>query len=129
MRSMKLFLRAVLFFIYFCLLLCLNPNEAFAINNCATELSSNNCILENKTEISFKHKPEDYCIVTQNPTKIEVSNTLNKNDNSNPVFNDNIFDNDNFFKFILFNKNTNNNNRIVHKISPNLKNAIYTRAP
>jgi hypothetical protein len=125
---MRVFLRVFLLFIYLCLTL-IKPSEVYAFNNFVTNIPSLNYISEAKSEITLLHRVENYYIVTQNPTNTEISNTSNKNYDLSLVFGDEIFNEDNILRFILFNKNTNHNSRIVHKISPKLKHAIYTRAP
>ena len=125
---MRVFLRVILLFIYLCLTL-IKPSEVYAFNNFVTNIPSLNYISEAKSEITLSHRVENYYIVTQNPTNTEISNTSNKNYDLSLVFGDEIFNEDNILRFILFNKNTNHNSRIVHKISPKLKHAIYTRAP
>jgi hypothetical protein len=125
---MRVFLRVILLFIYLCLTL-IKPSEVYAFNNFVTNIPSLNYISEAKSKITLSHRIENYYIVTQNPTNTEISNTSNKNYDLSLVFGDEIFNEDNILRFILFNKNTNHNSRIVHKISPKLKNAIYTRAP
>jgi len=125
---MRIFLRVFLLFIYLCLTL-IKPSEVCAFNTLVTNTPSLNYITETKSEIALSHRVEDYYIVTQNPTNTEISNTSNKNYDLSLIFGDEVFNEDNILRFILFNKNTNHNSRIVHKISPKLKNAIYTRAP
>ena len=125
---MRVFLRVFLLFIYLCLTL-IKPSEVYAFNTLVTNIPSLSYISEAKTEITLSHRIEDYYIVTQNPTNTEISNTLNKNYDLSLVFGDEVFNDDNILRFVLFNKNTNHNSRIVHKISPKLKHAIYTRAP
>ncbi len=125
---MRVFLRVILLFIYLCLTL-IKPSEVYAFNNFVTNIPSLNYISEAKSEITLSHRVENYYIVTQNPTNTEISNTLNKNYDLSLIFGDEVFNDDNILRFVLFNKNTNHNSRIVHKISPKLKHAIYTRAP
>ena len=55
--------------------------------------------------------------ITQN---IEFDGTSDKNYNLSLVFRNEIFNEDNTLRFILFNNNTNHNSRIVHKISPKM---------
>jgi hypothetical protein len=107
----------------------IKPSEVYAVNNFIPNVPSLNYITATKSEISLSHRIEDYYIVIQNHTNTEISNTSNKNYVLSLVFGEEVFNEDNILRFILFNKNSNHNNRIVHKISPNLKNAIYTRAP
>ena len=126
---MRIFLRVILLFIYLCLTLFIKPSEVYAVNNFVTNIPSLNYISEAKSEITLLHRVENYYIVTQNPTNTEISNTSNKNYDLSLIFGDEVFNEDNILRFVLFNKNTNHNSRIVHKISPKLKNAIYTRAP
>ena len=126
---MRIFLRVILLFIYLCLTLFIKPSEVYAANNITLDIPSLNYISQTKSEITLTHRIEDYYIVAQNPINTEVSNTSNKNYDLSLVFGDEVFNEDNILRFILFNKNTNHNNRIVHKISPKLKHAIYTRAP
>lgn len=124
---MKLFLRTVLIFIYI-LLTFIKPNEAYAFNvqNPNTNISY---IFEQKSEITFDYNNDKTYFVTQNFNQIEITKNSNK---------------DNLFSFLiekealisglysnqyLINKPFINNNRVVCKISPILKHAIYTRAP
>ena len=126
---MRSFLRAFIVFTYLCLTLFIKPSEVYAANNFVPNIPSLNYITATKPEITLSHRIEDYYIVAQNPTNTEISNTSNKNYDLSLIFGDEVFNEDNILRFILFNRNANRNNRIVHKISPNLKNAIYTRAP
>jgi hypothetical protein len=126
---MRIFLRVFLLFIYLCLTLFTKPSEVFAANNFIHNIPSLNYISETKSEITLSHRIEDYYIVSQNQANTEFSNTSNKNYDLSLVFGEEVFNEDNILRFILFNKNTNHNSRIVHKVSPKLKHAIYTRAP
>ena len=126
---MRIFLRVILLFIYLCLTLFIKPSEVYAMGSFVPNIPSLNYISETKSEITLSHRIEDYYIVAQNPTNTELTNISNKNYDLSSVFGDEVFNEDNILRFILFNKNTNHNNRMVHKISPKLKHAIYTRAP
>ena len=108
----------------------IKPSEVYAVNSFVPDIPSLDYITTAaKSKITLSHRIEDYYIVAQNPTNTEISNTSNKNYDLSLVFGDEVFNEDNILRFVLFNKNTNHHNRIVHKISPKLKNAIYTRAP
>ena len=126
---MRIFLRITLILIYLCLSIFIKPSEVLAYNTLLTNVSSINCISQTKSEITFVNRFDECYIVSQNQTNTEISNTSNKNYDLSLVFGDEVFNEDNILRFILFNKNTNHNSRIVHKISPKLKHAIYTRAP
>ena len=122
------FLKIILILIYLCLAF-IKPCEVCAAGNYIPMTPSFSYISETKSEITLSHITEDYYIVSQNQTNTELSNTTNKNYDLSLVFGDEVFNDDNILRFILFNKNTNHNRRIVHKLSPKLKHAIYTRAP
>ena len=126
---MRIFLRVFLLFIYLCLTLFTKQSEVFAANNFIHNIPSLNYISETKSEITLSHRIEDYYIVSQNQANTELTNISNKNYDLSLVFGEEVFNEDNILRFILFNKNTNHNSRIAHKISPKLKHAIYTRAP
>ncbi len=126
---MRIFFKLILLFIYFCLALFIKPSEVYATGNFIPNIPSLNYISETKSEITLSHRIEDYYIVAQNPTNAELTNISNKNFDLSLVFGEEAFNEDNILRFILFNKNTNHSSRIVRKISPKLKHAIYTRAP
>ena len=126
---MRIFLRVILLLVYLCLAFFVKPSEVYAMGSFVHNIPSLNYISETNSEITLLHRIEDNYIVAQNPINTEWSNTSNKNYDLSLVFGEEVFNEDNILRFILFNKNTNHNSRIVHKISPKLKHAIYTRAP
>ena len=125
---MRIFTRAILIFVYI-ILSFFKPSGVYATSNFIQNIPYLSYISETKSEITLSHRIEDYYIVSQNQTNTEILNTSNKNYDLSLIFGEEVFNEDNILRFILFNKNTNHNIRIVHKISPKLKHAIYTRAP
>ncbi len=126
---MRSFFTTLVGFIYLILAFFIQPETVYANSNFLPNIPSQKYISEIKSEITLTHRIEDYYIVAQNHTNTEISNSSNKNYDLSLAFGDEVFNEDNILRFILFNKNTNHNTRIVHKISPKLKHAIYTRAP
>ena len=127
--SMRIFLRAVLILLYLCLSVFIKPSEALAYNTLLPNVPSNNYISQPKSEITLVNRFDECYIVTQNQTRTEISNSQSRNYNLGLIFGEDIISEDNILRHFVFGKNNIRYNRIVHKISPKLKNAIYTRAP
>ncbi len=125
---MKVLLKTLLIFIYFCLCFFVKPGEVFAVNNVLDNTYFNNYISKSETKIILSDTIEEFYIVAQNYNQIQICNSSNKNNNSNAGFDNQVLS-DTFLNGCLFIKNNNSHNRMAHNISPNLKNAIYTRAP
>ena len=127
--SMRIFLRAVLILLYLCLSVFIKPSEALAYNTLLPNVPSNNYISQPKSEITLVNRFDECYLVTQNQTRTEISNSQSRNYNLGLIFGEDIISEDNILRHFVFGKNNISYNRIVHKISPKLKNAIYTRAP
>lgn len=126
---MRIFLRAVLILLYLCLSVFIKPSEALAYNTLLPSVPSLNYISQPKSEITLVNRFDECYLVTQNQSRTEISNTSNRNYNLGLIFGEDIISEDNILRHFVFGKNNISYNRIVHKISPKLKNAIYTRAP
>lgn len=126
---MKSFIKTLIVFIYFFLALFVQPSSAVACENLISNTSQPYIISSAKHETTFiNNKKDEYYVISKNNNRLEITSLSNKNDyygygsfdNVNTVFNltnDFITDNTIFPKCIS------------HNISPNLKNAIFTRAP
>ena len=126
---MRIFLRAVLILLYLCLSVFIKPSEALAYNTLLPNVPSNNYISQPKSEITLVNRFDECYLVTQNQTRTEISNSQNRNYNLGLIFGEDLVSEDTILRHFVFGKNNIRYNRIVHKISPKLKNAIYTRAP
>ncbi len=125
---MKRFIKTFIVFIYLILALFIQPNDVFACDYFGQNLTTQYHISTTKSENHFiNNKNEEYYIFSKN-NQTEISDPSNKNQN----FSFGNFDKTNV-NFILPNNSIVNNSTypicISHNISPNLKNAIYTRAP
>lgn len=125
---MKIFTRALLVFLYFCMAFFIKPNEAYAINNALANIQYQSIISKSKSEIVAVNKTKEYYIVSQNRNKTQISNSSNKNQGFGTAFDKNT-SSKNIIQYSTFGKNINCHSRISHNTSLNLKNAIYTRAP
>ena len=123
------FFRTLLICLYLCLTIFIKPNEVCALNYIDINLTSSGYFSEQKSEIIVVNKIHDSSIVTQNPNQYEITNKTNRNYNLGLILDEKVFSGNSLLKYNTFCKNNICFNRIVHKISPNLKNAIYTRAP
>jgi len=126
---MRGFLKSFVFFIYLMLALFILPNNVLACDYIGQNTSTQYFILPTKSETHFtNNKNEEYYVISKNNNRTEISNLPNKNQN----FNFGNFEKANI-DFIISNNSIIDNsiytNCISHNISPNLKNAIYTRAP
>ncbi len=126
---MKNIFKAMFIFICFCLTF-ISSNNSFAYSTANEYNQSYSYISAEKSDITFaSQKEEYYYIVSNNQNRYEITNQFNKNDSlgltlaNRPIFDSYVFNN------CVLDKNNLNLNRINHKISQNLKNAIYTRAP
>ena len=106
----------------------IKPNEAYAINNALANIPCQSIISASKSEIVTVNKSEEYYIVSQNHNKTQISNSSNKNYGFGIALDDSA-SSESILRYSILCNNINCHNRISHNISPNLKNAIYTRAP
>lgn len=126
---MRVFLKILFAFIYCCLTLFISPNSVHACNTFTQNTQTLSYISQPKAEITFTNKREETYLVSNNQNRCQITKTTNKNYNygsllgEKPLLEEHILNN-----FILTKKDI-ITNRISHNISPNLKNAIYTRAP
>lgn len=126
---MRSFIKTLIVFIYFFLALFIQPSSAIACEYLTSNTSQPYIVSSSRHETTLiNNKKEEYFVISKNNNRSEITNPSNKNDyygygsfdNANPDFNltnDFIKDNATFPTCIS------------HNISPNLKNAIYTRAP
>lgn len=126
---MRSFIKTLIVFVYLFLALFVQPSNAIACKNLTSNTSLSYIVSSVRYEtVLINNKKEEYFVVSKNYNKAEIANLSNKNDyygygsfdNANPEFN------------LTKNFITNNatfSTCISHNISPNLKNAIYTRAP
>ena len=125
---MKNIFKAMFIFICFCLTF-ISSNNSFAYSTANGYNQTFSSISVAKSEITFANQKEEYYIISNNQIRCEITNQSNKNDSlgltlaNRPIFDSYVFNN------CVLDKNNLNLNRINHKISQNLKNAIYTRAP
>ncbi len=127
---MRGFIKTLVVFIYLVLALFIQPGDTFACDNIGQDNPHQYYISSfSKSKIHLiNNKNEEYYVISKNNNRTEVSNLSNKNHN----FCFGSFDKANVDVAILNNYIINNsisNTCISHNISPNLKNAIYTRAP
>jgi len=126
---MKGFIKILVAFIYLILALFIKPGDVFACHYIGQNSFAQCYISTTKSEINFVNdEKEKYFVISKNNNRTEISNLSNKNQN----FNFGNLDKANT-DFIISNNyiidNSTFTNCISHNISPNLKNAIYTRAP
>ena len=127
---MRGFIKTLVVFIYLVLALFIQPGDTFACDNIGQDNPHQYYISSfSKSQIHLiNNNNEEYYAISKNNNRTEVSNLSNKNQN----FCFGSFDKANVDVAILNNYIINNsisNTCISHNISPNLKNAIYTRAP
>lgn len=121
-------MRVIFSFIFIFFTLILTPCKGLCASHIIPDTLSLNYILEAKGEITLVQGEENYYVVSQNQNNSEITNT-NKNDNSSLIFGEDAITEDNILKHYIFNRESLHKNRAYHKISPKLKNTIYTRAP
>ena len=126
---MKDFIRTIFIFLYICLVLFIKSDVVLAHGSYIPNNRVIDYISEQKSEINFFEGHETYYAVVQNTNNPKYTNNNNKNsalghsvDGENALLN-------NLSNYFITNKNIICLNRISYKISPNLKNAINTRAP
>ena len=86
-------------------------------------------ISQPKAEITFTNKHEETYLVSNNQNRCQIAKTTNKNYNYGSLLGDKPLLEEYILNNFILTKNDIITNRISHNISPNLKNAIYTRAP
>ncbi|MBP3820300.1 hypothetical protein J6G99_01490 [bacterium] len=127
---MRGFIKTFFVFIYLVLALFIQPSDTFACDNIRQNIPPQYYIsVFNKSKIYLiNNKNEEYYVISKNNNKTEVSNLSNKNQ----TYGSANFDEANVDFIIQYNfiiDNSIYSTCISHNISPNLKNAIYTRAP
>jgi len=127
---MRRFIKTFIVFIYLILALFIQPSDTFACDS-LRQINPHQYSISAHTKPKtylINNKNEEYYVISKNNNRTEISNLSNKNQN----FGFNNFDKANV-DFIVPDNFINNNLMyhicISHNISPNLKNAIYTRAP
>ncbi len=124
------FVKTFVVFIYLILALFIQPNSAFACDYIGQNTSHQyyiSAFTTSKIHL-INNKNEEYYVISKNNSRTEISNLSNKNQN----FGFGYFDNAGADFTVLNNYKIDNlisHVCISHNIFPNLKNAIYTRAP
>jgi len=125
---MNKFLRIIFSFILLCLALFVQPCEGLCAEYLTPNTQSFHYLTQEKGIVTLEQGDENYYVVSQNRTNTEITNT-NKNNNSSLIFGEDAITEDNILRHYIFNKANLTKNRAYNKISPTLKNTIYTRAP
>ena len=125
---MNNFLRAIFSILIIFFTLVLTPCKGYCVSYIIPNTQSLNYLTQAGGEVTLVQGDENYYVVTQNKTNTEITNT-NKNNNSSLIFGEDAITEDNILKHYIFNRESLHKNRAYHKISPTLKNTIYTRAP
>ena len=86
-------------------------------------------ISQPKAEITFTNKNEETYLVSNNQNRCQITKTTNKNYNYGSLLGEKPLLEEYILNNFILTQNDIITNRISHNISPNLKNAIYTRAP
>ena len=123
---MKRNLRVITLFILLCLTLI--PSEAVCVSSIVQKIPSNDYIITQKhVGITLVQGEEDYYVVSANNSDTEI---LNVNDNSDLIFGEDAFTEDNILKHYIFNKNKIRKNRHSNRVFPTSKNnTVYTKFP
>ena len=124
----KLF-KTILILLFFCLGAVIISGEIFASESFIANISSYGNITIPKQEIISINRNEDFCTLFRNLNEKEIQNYSNRNNPSGLSFGNQALLQNNILKQFLYAKNNIPINRIIYKISPFLKHAIYTRAP
>jgi len=126
---MRGFIKTLIVFVYLFLAIFVQPSSVFACESIVLNSSQQYYVSSPKSETQLiNNKKEEYYTIIGTRNKSEISKPSNKNDN----FGFGILDKTNVDYHISNNfiiTNVTYPLRISHNISPNLKNAIYTRAP
>lgn len=125
---MKGLIKTFIAFIYIVLALFIQQGDILACEN-ITQNTSRYYISSTKNETALiNNKEEEFYAIFLTRNKSEISNSSNRNN----IFGFSGFDKTNFNYNVFIRSNVDNSIypiRISYNISPNLKNAIYTRAP
>ena len=126
---MRGFIKTIIVFIYLILALFIKPSDIYACDFIRQNSSAQYYISTTNSETHFiNNKKEEYFLISKNNNRTEILNPSNKNQK----FSIGSFDKINA-DFIISDNNIIDNSIypicISQNISPNLKNAIYTRAP
>lgn len=126
---MRRFIKTFIVFIYLILALFIQPGDVFACDSIGQDISHQYYISAySKSKIHLiNNKDEEYYVISKNNSRTEISKLSYKNQD----FGFGCFDAGIYFPI---SNNYKIDNSIYHtcisyNISPNLKNAIYTRAP
>lgn len=127
---MREFIKSFVVFIYLILALFIQPGDVFACDSIGQDISHQYYISScTKSKIHLiNNKNEEFYVISKNNNRTEVSNPSNKNQN----FGFGYFDKAGVDFAVSNNYKIDNSiflACISHNVSPNLKNAIYTRAP
>ena len=126
---MRKFLKTFIVFIYLLLAVFIQPSSVLASENLLQNSSQQYFVSSTKSETTtLSRKEKEYYTVFENRNRAEIINSSGKNN----YLGFGSFDKANV-KYNITNYFINNEITypvcISHNISPNLKNAIYTRAP
>lgn len=129
-KDMKHYLRVLIVFLYICLAFIINPNKALADSTYYLNAINTVSISQQKSEITDIKTNENYsAVLRNNSNSARIKNSSNKNNTqSSPQNSENAVLN-NIQRYYTHFENIVIPICISHNISPNLKNAIYTRAP
>ena len=125
---MNNFLRVIFSILIIFFTLILTPCKGYCVSYITPNTQSFSYLTQTRGEVTLVQGDENYYVVSQNKTNSEITNT-NKNHNSSLIFGEDAITEDNILKHYIFNRENLHKNRAYHKISPTLKNTIYTRAP
>ena len=126
---MKVFFKILFAFIYCCLTLFISSNSVHACNVFVQNTQTLSYISQPKTETTLTNKCEETYLVSNNQNRCQITRATNKNYNYGSLLGDKPLLKEYILNNFTLTKSDIIDNRMAHNISPNLKNAIYTRAP
>ena len=124
---MKKCLKTIFLLLFFGLLL-IKPCYASNLSCITQNIPSLGYITQAHGQITLVQGDEEYYVVSQNRTNNEITNS-SKNDNSDVIFGEDALTEDNILQHYIFSKEKLEQHRKYNKLSPILKNSVYTRAP
>ena len=124
---MKKCLSFIFLFFLFCATFIL-PCEAISTTYVTQNTASLNYITQSNCEITLVQGEENYYVVEQNKLNTKITGT-NKNGGDSLIFGEDAITEDNILQHYVISKEKLEKNRKHHKLSPTLKNSVYTRAP
>ena len=124
---MKKFLSIFFLLFVFCITL-IKPCYAIDASILAVNIPTLNYLTQAREEITLIQGDEDFYVVSPSKKNSEMMKS-NKNHNTDVIFGEDAFTEDNILKHFVFSKEKLEQNKKYNKLSPTLKNSIYTRAP